>query len=79
VLAGEVRRYERDGDGSAVLGDPRVALTWQANELMRLGMGLATGQFVTTGTCMMPLAIEPGDWVIADFGVLGQVSARFTD
>jgi 2-keto-4-pentenoate hydratase len=79
VRAGDLRRYERDGDGSAVLGDPRVALTWLANELSRLGVGLAAGQFVTTGTCMVPLEIQPGDQVVADFGALGQVSARFTD
>jgi 2-keto-4-pentenoate hydratase len=79
VLAGGACRYQRDGDGSAVLGDPRVALTWLANAFSRLGVGLAAGQFVTTGTCMVPLAIEPGDWVQADFGVLGEVSARFTD
>jgi len=78
VLSGGVCRLQRDGDGSAVLGDPRVALTWLANELSRLGVGLAAGQFVTTGTCMVPLALEPGDWVQADFGILGQVSARFS-
>jgi 2-keto-4-pentenoate hydratase len=31
---------------------------------------------VTTGTCLVPLEIEPGDEVSADFGVLGRVSAR---
>jgi 2-keto-4-pentenoate hydratase len=78
VLAGGACRLQRDGDGSAVLGDPRVALAWLVNELSRLGVGLAAGQFVTTGTCMVPLALEPGDWVQADFGHLGEVSARFT-
>jgi 2-keto-4-pentenoate hydratase len=40
-------------------------------------MTLRAGQFITTGTCMTPLQIEPGDAVTADFGVLGQVSMRF--
>ena len=31
----------REGVGSNVLGDPRVALTWLANELSRHGMQLA--------------------------------------
>ncbi|MGI9499041.1 MAG: 2-keto-4-pentenoate hydratase [Geminicoccaceae bacterium] len=62
------------GSGGAVLGDPRTALTWIANELSSLGLDLAAGQVVTTGTSTVPLPIEPGDRVIADFGDLGQVS-----
>ncbi len=72
-------RYARDGKGANVLGDPRVALTWLANELRELGMALRTGQVVTTGTCMTPLELEAGDRVRADFGVLGTVEARFQD
>jgi 2-keto-4-pentenoate hydratase len=62
-----------------VLGDPRTALTWLVNELRGLGLILEAGQFVTTGTCMKPLEIEPGDAVTADFGVLGAVSLRAVD
>ena len=69
-------RYERTGVGAAVLGDPRVALTWLVNELSAHDIILKAGQIVTTGTCMTPLAIEPGDHVHADFGVLGKVSVR---
>jgi 2-keto-4-pentenoate hydratase len=65
------------GLGANVLGDPRIALTWLANELAGLGITLRAGQYVTTGTCAVPLAIAPGDAVLADFGVLGQVAARF--
>ena len=78
VLASVGQRYSRDGVGSNVLGDPRVALTWIANELSSLGITLSAGEVVTTGTCMPPLAIEPGDQVEADFGVLGRISARFS-
>ena len=60
-----------------VLGDPRAALTWLANELRALGVGLRSGQVVTTGTCMTPLELHAGDQVRADFGVLGVVEARF--
>ncbi len=66
-------RYEREGIGANVLGDPRTALTWIVNELSALGIGLKPGEFVTTGTCMVPLEIEPGDHVSADFGVLGTI------
>jgi 2-keto-4-pentenoate hydratase len=70
-------RYEREGLGANVLGDPRVALAWLANELSRHGVMLAAGQLVTTGTCVVPLEIRPGDAVTADFGELGRVAARF--
>jgi 2-keto-4-pentenoate hydratase len=59
------------------LGDPRLALTWIANELSALGVGLKPGEFVTTGTCMVPIAVEPGDRVDVDFGIFGQLSAVF--
>lgn len=72
------RGYTRQGSGAAVLGDPRVALAWLVNELSALGQTLAAGQFVTTGTCMVPLELQPGDRVRADYGVLGTVSAAFT-
>jgi 2-keto-4-pentenoate hydratase len=71
-------RLDRSGSGAAVLGDPRAALVWLVHDLHARGIGLRAGQFVTTGTCMPPLAVQPGDAVLADFGVLGRVAARFT-
>jgi 2-keto-4-pentenoate hydratase len=68
---------QRDGKGANVLGDPRTALTWLANELSSLRITLAAGQVVTTGTCMAPLAVDAGDLVTADFGELGSVEVRF--
>lgn len=70
-------RYSREGIGSNVLGDPRLALTWLANELSALSITLKVGQTITTGTCLVPLEVQPGDAVTGDFGVLGQVSMRF--
>jgi len=69
---------ERTGTGAAVLGDPRTALAWLVNELSALGITLEAGQLVSTGTCIEPLPIEPGDQIQADFGILGQVSVRLT-
>ena len=69
-------RYEREGSGAAVLGDPRVALAWLANELSGLGVTLRAGEVVTTGTCIVPPPIAPGDHVRADFGTLGAVDLR---
>ena len=77
VSAQVVGRYVREGRGAAVLGDPRVALTWLVNELSGIGEALRAGQVVITGTCMASLEIQEGDEVRVDFGVLGSVSARF--
>jgi len=74
TVAGKVTR---ESSGAQVLGDPRVALTWLANELSELGVTLAAGQVVTTGTCLTPLPVAPGDHVRGDFGELGSVSLRF--
>ncbi|AMO93263.1 fumarylacetoacetate (FAA) hydrolase family protein [Collimonas fungivorans] len=79
TVEGHSRRYERDGVGGNVLGDPRIALAWLVNELSIYGITLAAGQYVTTGTCMVPLEIETGDKVVADFGVLGRIGCRFED
>ncbi|THD71019.1 MAG: hydratase [Bradyrhizobium sp.] len=65
------------GHGKNVLGDPRIALTWLANELRQLGIPLRAGQVVTTGTCHPPLPIQSGDLFEADFGGVGKVSVAF--
>lgn len=62
------------GVGANVLGDPRIALTWLANELSQHGMTLKAGQVVTTGTCVKPVAISAGERIEGDLGVLGKVS-----
>jgi 2-keto-4-pentenoate hydratase len=62
------------GLGSNVLGSPRIAMTWLVNELSSLGITLASGQVVTTGTCVVPMAIAAGDHIEADFGSLGSVT-----
>lgn len=69
-------RLEREGRGANVLGDPRIALAWLANELSGIGVTLRRGEVVTTGTCLPPLEIRPGDRAEADFGLLGTVSVR---
>jgi 2-keto-4-pentenoate hydratase len=33
------------------------------------------GQFVTTGTCIVPMAIAPGDRIEIDYGALGKIGA----
>jgi 2-keto-4-pentenoate hydratase len=72
-----MRGQQFTGHGKNVLGDPRVALTWLANELRQLGVPLKAGCVVTTGTCHPPLPIQSGDFCAVDFGVLGKVSVGF--
>ena len=78
VIHRDGTHWERQGSGAAVLGDPRIALTWLVNELRAQGIGLLAGQFVTTGTCMVPLELVEGDTVEADFGVLGRIGMQFS-
>ncbi len=75
AIAGKERRM---GHGKNVLGGPMTALTWLANELSQIGVPLAEGQTVITGTCIVPLPVAAGDTVEMDFGALGQVSVRFS-
>jgi len=70
VVAGE-------GHGADALGDPRIALTWLANERSKRGGGLKAGEIVTTGTCLTPVAVASGDRLIADFPGLGKLGVGF--
>jgi 2-keto-4-pentenoate hydratase len=65
------------GIGSNVLGDPVQALVWLVNELASTGRTLEAGQFVTTGACVPPIPVLPGQAVEADFGWIGRIGARF--
>jgi len=69
-------RSETRGKGSNVLGSPLNALVWITNELSSLGIALKAGQYVSTGTCVVPMTIAPGDHVTGDFGRLGRVECR---
>ena len=67
----------RDGIGCQLCSAiPRLALTWLANEVAKYAGGLREGEFVSTGTCVVPVPVRPGDQIIADFGEIGRVHAR---
>ncbi|SMX89992.1 2-keto-4-pentenoate hydratase [Brevibacterium sp. 239c] len=68
-----------EGVGRNVLGDPAAALTWLINELSAVDIGLAAGDFITTGTCTEPIPIEPGDSLSARCDDLGVVTCTFID
>lgn len=77
-VRGRVDGAAAEGRGANALGDPRLALAWLANELSGLGITLAAGQVVTTGTCVVPMPIAPGVEVMADLDILGKTTLRLT-
>ncbi len=70
--------HAASGIGANALGNPCIALTWIANELNTFADGLQAGEVVTTGTCITPVPIAPGDQLRVDFGVLGEIEVAFT-
>lgn len=67
-----------EGIGSNVLGDPLAALVWFVNELSGAGQDIRKGQFVTTGACVTPIPVLPGQRVEADHGWLGRIGVSFS-
>jgi 2-keto-4-pentenoate hydratase len=65
------------GSGVNVLGDPRSALAWIANELCAHSDGLRAGDVVMTGTCLTPVPVSAGNSVKADFGAFGALEVAF--
>ena len=68
-----------EGSGANVLGDPRSALAWIANELNTIGDGLRSGDIVMTGTCVTPVPVLAGDSFKADFGEFGELGLQFVE
>jgi 2-keto-4-pentenoate hydratase len=68
----------REGCAAAAIEHPVVPVTWLANELSRTGIGLKSGQMVSTGTLTGMLAPKPGDNYVADFGPFGSVALNLT-
>jgi 2-keto-4-pentenoate hydratase len=68
----------QSGSGTAVLGDPLVALAWLASQLPRFGRRLKRGDYVTTGIATDVFLAEPGDELVAEFEGLGRVELNFS-
>lgn len=77
VSAEVAGKSRHEGKGANALGDPRLALAWIVNELSGLGVAMGRGQVVTTGTCVTPIPVVPGDEVRASYGEFGELSVRF--
>ena len=55
------------------------ALIWFFDEMSSAGQRIKVGQFLTTGACVTPIPVEPGQTLQADFGWLGAMRVRFVD
>lgn len=66
-------KLERIGSGANVGGNPVDALTWLANACSLSGNGLKADYLNNTGTSTGLYPVVPGDEIVADFGLLGQV------
>jgi 2-keto-4-pentenoate hydratase len=75
-VGGVVRRR---GTARAALEHPVQPLTWLANELSRIGIGLKAGEMISTGTLTGMIASAAGHDYLCDFGPFGQVRATFTE
>jgi 2-keto-4-pentenoate hydratase len=65
------------GKGSAVLGDPAVAVAWLANALANYGTELEAGQFVMSGSFTSAAFVHTSDTARATISGLGTVSLAF--
>ena len=60
-----------EGTGSAVMGDPRVAVAWLANKLWGYGVALRAGEVVLSGAFTAAPAAQKGDIFKAEFSGFG--------
>lgn len=65
------------GANGAVLGNPLNSLVWLANTIGPQGVTLEPGHVVLPGSVTKMQPIAPGDVFVANWGVLGTVTARF--
>ncbi|SOX55200.1 2-keto-4-pentenoate hydratase [Mycobacterium ahvazicum] len=65
------------GQGTAVMGDPAVAVAWLANALSEYGTAIEAGQFVMSGSYTTAAFVHAGDRASATIIGLGTVGLSF--
>ena len=65
------------GQGTAVLGDPAIAVAWLANAIARYGDAIEAGQFVMSGSYTTASFVVAGDRASATVSGLGAVHVSF--
>ena len=66
-----------DGYGSAVLGDPRIAVAWLANKMNSFGVSLKAGEVILSGAFSAAPPAKAGDKFKAVFTDFGTLEAEF--
>jgi len=66
------------GVSAAVLNHPANAVAWLVNKLATHEQSLNAGEIVLSGSFTASIALDPGDAIFGDFGVLGTLACRFT-
>lgn len=65
------------GAGAAALGHPLNAVTWLANTLGQLGMGLKAGEVILSGSLAAMVPVKAGDSLRMTLGGVGSAAVRF--
>jgi len=76
LVNGEVRGA---GTGADILGHPLEVLAWLATHKAARGQSLKAGEIILLGSMVQVQYVSPGDMVVVDVGILGSVTAEFTD
>jgi 2-keto-4-pentenoate hydratase len=63
--------------GAAVFGNPAQAVAWLANKLAGYGITLRKGEVILSGSLTAAVPVNAGDFIRADFGLLGDVKIKF--
>jgi|SRR5699024_1007225 len=66
------------GVGAAALDDPAYCVAWLANKLSEFDISLKAGEVILSGALSAAVSAEQGDYLLARFANLGEVSVRFT-
>ena len=65
------------GAGAAALGSPVNCVTWLANTLSAIGIGLKAGEIILSGSLVPLQPVKPGDNMTVSVGGIGRCSVRF--
>lgn len=68
----------KKGHSSEVLGNPLNSLQWLVTKLQQHGKKLSVGQYVSTGTFILPPKLKEGTWVTRFDNGLGEVKLTVT-
>lgn len=73
-LNGEV---EETGLAGGVMGHPAHAICWVCKRFAPYGIDLEPEQVILAGSFTRPVAVTPGDTILADYGALGTIEVDF--